>query len=80
MTKSEILITLQGWFLEKTGQEADPTSRYLETTGIDSFAVIGLIAFIEETFSIRFQAEDFQKEEFFTLNGLAHLIAEAADG
>lgn len=81
MNEQDIVATLQGWFIDKTGAEADPDSRYLESSGIDSFEVIELIGFVEDNFApFRFQSDDFQKTDFFSLNGLARMIAAAAHG
>jgi acyl carrier protein len=80
MSEQDILAALQGWFVEKTGTEADPASRYLETSGLDSFEVIELIGFIEANFPFRFQSGDFQKAEFFSLNGLSRMIAAGGNG
>lgn len=79
MNEQEILATLQGWFVEKTGAEADPACRYLEASGIDSFAVIEFIGFIEATFPFRFQTADFQRAEFFSLDGLTRMISEGGN-
>ena len=45
-----------------------------ETGILDSFTMVELISFVEETYQIRFNADDLVKENLETLDKLASLI------
>lgn len=78
-TQADILEQLQAWFLERTGEDFDTESRYLESDKFDSFDVIDLVAHIESTYDIQLQAADFQSLDFNSLAGLSRLIAARVD-
>lgn len=42
--------------------------------GLNSFAVVGLIALVEGHFDIQFNETDFREEHFQNLQSMAHLI------
>ena len=74
MDREDIIEQLQDWFRERNGDEIDPNEHYLDAGRIDSFDVIDLVAFVEQRFDLRLQAEDFQGSAFHTLHGLAGLL------
>lgn len=47
---------------------------YLDNGIIDSLGIIMMITEFEETFDIRFSAEDMQSQEFQTVGGLIEII------
>lgn len=78
MNREQIESALRG-FIDKTlmeGQGADLTSSTpLFQYGIlDSFALFGLINFIEEEFSIPIQLEHLRTEDFATIGTISALV------
>ena len=47
---------------------------YFESGWLDSAAFLELITFIEEKFSVTFDADDFQNPDFMTIDGLCEII------
>ncbi|GEP42489.1 acyl carrier protein [Brevifollis gellanilyticus] len=47
---------------------------YLDAKVIDSMGIIDMISHFEDTFGIRFEADDMQSEEFQTVGGLVQVI------
>ena len=74
MKHQDILLALKAWFAGKGVPAVDENDNYFEAGHIDSFAVITLVEFMETSFAIRFDADDFQDPAFYSLNGLAELI------
>jgi acyl carrier protein len=72
--ESDVASDLQTWFTEQTGHHFDVNERYMESGHFDSFDVISLIGFVETKYSIRFDSDDFQKQDFATITGLAKLV------
>jgi acyl carrier protein len=72
----EIISHIQKWFFDKCGQTIDINEKYVDSGLIDSFDMIILVDFIEESYNIKFSSDDFQDERFFTISGLCKLILE----
>ncbi|MEM2175078.1 MAG: phosphopantetheine-binding protein [Candidatus Aenigmatarchaeota archaeon] len=73
------IVWIKNWFKEKVGlsnQELDSNLKenYFEKGWIDSFTFISFISDLEKTYRIRFSNEEFQKEEFLTIEGLADIV------
>lgn len=66
--------TLQAWFVQHTGAEVDRHTAFLDAGLLDSFDVIDLVAYLEDSFGIQLTADDFQSPDFGTLHGLAGLV------
>jgi len=47
---------------------------YIENGLLDSFAIVGLIVYLEDEFKISFTQEDLQSKEFRTILGLSEII------
>lgn len=47
---------------------------YLDAKVIDSMGIIDMISYFEDTFGIRFEADDMQSEQFQTVGGLVLVI------
>ena len=47
---------------------------YLDAKVIDSMGIIDMISHFEDTFGIRFEADDMQSEQFQTVGGLVQVI------
>ncbi|TBW56651.1 hypothetical protein EZI54_08335 [Marinobacter halodurans] len=77
--RAEVVGTIAG-ALEKRGplpQEGDLEDyEYLSAGHVDSLSLLGFIAELEEHFDIEFEDEDFEREAFQTVGGLADLIRE----
>ena len=54
--------------------------RYLDTGHIDSFAIMGFIIELEESFGVSLLPEDTQSDEFRTAGGLVRLIEQKVKG
>jgi acyl carrier protein len=73
MTTEEIL---KGYFSEKNDKARDlgPTDSLLERGLLDSMALVKLIAFLEERFGIVLGDDEFDPDNFETLDAIAKLI------
>lgn len=78
MTEQDIIFKLQEWFIDRIDVEFDSTTPFLESGDINSFDIICLVLYIEDTFDIQLQVEDLQSKDFNTLAGLARLIGSLA--
>ncbi|MBV6498085.1 MAG: hypothetical protein CJBNEKGG_00299 [Prosthecobacter sp.] len=47
---------------------------YLDAKVIDSMGIIDMISHFEDSFGIRFEADDMQSEQFQTVGGLVQVI------
>lgn len=47
---------------------------YIENGLLDSYAIVGLIVYLENEFKISFTQEDLQSKEFRTILGLSEII------
>lgn len=65
---------LQTWFKEKTGEEIDINSNYLEAGIIDSLAVFDLILSAENHFKITFSEDDLFNGSSDSILGLSKVI------
>ena len=71
-----IEIKIQNWFKSKSGASPSNTEDFFSSEFIDSLSVVSLILFCENEFSIKFDEDDFQKNEFRTINGLTNIILD----
>jgi len=53
---------------------------YVENGALDSFGVVELIEGVEQNFSIQMDEQVFQDPNFFTIKGLAEIIAKKRTG
>jgi acyl carrier protein len=65
-------------WLQQAGAKGEPPDNYLESGILDSFGAIELVEDIERRFSIRFSADDFQDKRFYSVAGVAAMVAEKA--
>ena len=65
---------IQDWFVKNHNLNLDIEERFIEKGVLDSFEIINLILFIEESFNIKFSTDNFSRPEFFTIKGLASLV------
>ena len=77
---SDVRTTVKAYILEKhlpgesPGNLRDDTP--LQTSGIlDSFAVLGLVTFVEQQYGVQLSATDMGIESFDTIDGIAQLVA-----
>ena len=70
-----LIITTTSYVIE-SGESPSNTEDFFSTEFIDSLSVVSLILFCENEFSIKFDEDDFQKNEFRTINGLTNIILD----
>ena len=70
----EIISHVQKWFIDKYSLTVDINERYIDSGLIDSFDMITLIDFIEQSYNIEFSSDDLIDPRFFTISGLCELI------
>ena len=76
MTREAIEAELGGWLAERIGAPVARDASFVEA--LDSFQVVELVTFCEDTFGMRFTASDMQSADFRTLAGLAGIVAKRA--
>jgi len=79
MTIEDITTWLINWFEQNTDLEHEQilsalNENYFSNQWIDSFKFILFLNDIEEYFKISFSNDEFQGNEFSSINGLANLI------
>ena len=74
MDEMSIIDAIQAWFIKKTGVPMAVDVEYMTSGDIDSFDTLDLITYVETIFHIRFDADDFQRDDFSNLRGMATLI------
>ncbi|MBL8741740.1 MAG: acyl carrier protein [Myxococcales bacterium] len=79
MTTEEIL---KGYFAEKSAKASDLTNSdsLLEKGLLDSMALVKLIAFLEERFGVVLGDDEFDPDNFETIDAIAKLIETKKKG
>ena len=67
---------IQKQIFDKYSLTVDINERYVDSGLIDSFDMIIIVGFIEESYNIKFSADNFQGPRFFTISELCELILE----
>lgn len=60
--------------LPGTSQDEKLACAYLDAKIVDSMGIIDMVSHFEDTFGIRFDADDLQSQEFQTVGGLIGVI------
>ncbi|MFH1408535.1 MAG: acyl carrier protein [Nanoarchaeota archaeon] len=55
-------------------EKIDQDTPLIETALVDSFGIINLVAFVEETFGIRLDSQELTEENFSSLRDIEQLI------
>lgn len=73
---AQTLQTLEQFIRDEIGYhgELDPDMNLLDSKVLDSFNVVEMAGFVQETFGVEFEADDLVRENFATLSALRSLI------
>ena len=74
--KNDIKIFINSWFSKNSYGVPKSDIDFFDSDYVDSFKILELIMQCEKKFSINFLPEDFQKEEFKTIDGIAIIIKD----
>lgn len=70
---------LQSEILKQPNRTIDPDEPLLSSGLIDSFSLVDVALFIEDTFNVRIEDTDLNADTFDTLNQLAELVINRQD-
>ena len=70
---------LQSDILKQPNRTIDPDEPLLSSGLIDSFSLVDVALFIEDTFNVRIEDTDLNADTFDTLNQLAELVINRQD-
>lgn len=70
---------LQSEILKQPNRTIDPDEPLLSSGLIDSFSLVDVALFIEDTFNVRIEDTDLNADTFDTLNQLADLVINRQD-
>ncbi len=75
----EIATIIINWFEENSNFTEDEINQNLEKNylllgWIDSLKFVSFVSFLEDSFKIRFSNDEFQNQEFSTVNGIINII------